>query len=137
MNGTLTDHYHPTKGVVNLSQGVYGNNSIAAVAIAAHEVGHVLQNKKGYFAYKLRAFLVPITNVGSYLAMPLVLVGLLLDLFVLSAQNSNLGCTLALVGVGLYGLSTLFTLVTLPVELDASRRAKKMLVKENILHQII
>ena len=133
VSGTLTDHYHPTKGVVNLSEGVYGNNSVAAVAIAAHEVGHVLQNKKGYFAYKLRAFLVPITNFGSYLAMPLVILGLVLDLFVIGTQNSSLGFTLAIVGVCLYGLSALFALVTLPVEFNASARAKKQLQKEGIL----
>ncbi len=133
VHGRLTDHYKPNKQIVNLSESVYGNDSIAAVAVAAHEVGHVMQKKKGYLPYKLRNWLVPITNIGSRLAVPLVLVGLILDLFVGAMQNSNVGYYLAMVGVILYGLSTLFALVTLPVEFNASRRAKKMLVEEGVL----
>lgn len=133
VRGSLTDHYHPTKKIVNLSESVYGDDSIASVAVAAHEIGHVMQKKKGYFFYKLRTLLVPITNFGSRLAMPLVLVGLILDISVGFAQNATAGFYLAMVGVALYGLSTLFSLVTLPVEFNASRRAKKMLVAEGIL----
>lgn len=133
VKGFLSDHYHPKKKVVNLSETVYGNDSIAAVAVAAHEVGHVLQKKTGYLPYKIRNVLVPITNFGSRLALPLVLIGLLLDIFVLETQNSNFGYYMAMVGVALYGISTLFALATLPVEFDASRRAKKLLVKEGIL----
>ncbi len=133
VRGTLTDHYHPTKKIVNLSESVYGDDSVASVAVAAHEIGHVMQKKKGYFLYKVRTWLVPITNIGSRLALPLVLVGLILDLFVGLGQNSDAGFYLAMVGVALYGLSTLFALVTLPVELDASRRAKKMLLAEGII----
>lgn len=135
VRGKLTDHYHPTKKIVNLSESTYGDNSIASVAVAAHEVGHVMQKKKGYFPYKIRSILVPITNFGSRLALPLVLVGLLLDLFVGYSQNSDVGFYLALVGVGLYGLSTLFAFVTLPVELNASKRAKEMLLEEGILQE--
>ena len=133
VRGHLSDHYHPTKKIVNLSESVYGSNSVAAVAVAAHEVGHVLQKKSGYLPYKIRQILVPITNFGSRLALPLVLVGLVLDVFVAATQNSDVGYYMAIVGVALYGLSTLFALVTLPVEFDASRRAKKMLVAEGIL----
>lgn len=133
VKGVLTDHYHPTKKIVNLSEGVYGNDSIASVAVAAHEIGHVVQKKRGYLPYKLRTLLVPITNVGSRLAVPLVLLGLILDLFVGLNQNSNIGYYTALIGVALYGLSTVFALVTLPVEYDASRRAKKMLLETGIL----
>lgn len=133
VKGTLSDHYHPTKKIVNLSESVYGNDSIAAVAVAAHEIGHVMQKKKGYLPYKLRTALVPLTNFGSRLALPLVLLGLILDVFVGLGQNSNFGFYTALVGVALYGLSTVFALVTLPVEFNASKRAKKMLVKEGIL----
>lgn len=135
VHGTLTDHYHPTKKVVNLSDSVYGDTSIAAVAVAAHEIGHVMQKKKGYLFYQVRTALVPIANIGSRLALPLVLVGLVLDVFVGLNQNSNMGFTLALLGVALYGASTLFTFVTLPVELNASRRAKKMLLESGILQQ--
>jgi Zn-dependent membrane protease YugP len=133
VGGHLSDHYHPTKKIVNLSEGVYGNDSVAAVAVAAHEIGHVMQKQKGYFPYRLRSFLVPVCNIGSRLALPLVLIGLLIDVLVYSGQGSNLGYGLAMFGVVLYGLSTLFMLVTLPVEFDASRRAKKMLVEEGIL----
>lgn len=133
VRGHLSDHYHPTKKIVNLSEGVYGDDSVAAVAVAAHEIGHVMQNKKGYFFYRIRTALVPITNFGSRLAMPLVLVGFLLDLSVGMTDNYTLGYTLAMIGVALYGLSALFALVTLPVELDASRRAKRMLLEEGII----
>lgn len=133
VRGSLTDHYHPKKGVVNLSESVYGSDSIAAVAVAAHEVGHVVQRERGYAPYKLRTVLVGITNIGSRLALPLVLVGLIVDLFVISTQNSDIGFYIALAGVALYGLATVFALVTLPVEYNASARAKKMLVQQGIL----
>ena len=92
-----------------------------------------MQNKKGYPLYKLRRVLVPITNIGTALAVPLVIIGLVLDLAVASTQNSNMGWYLALAGVALYGLSTVFALVTLPVELNASKRAKAMLIQEGII----
>ena len=133
VRGQLSDHYHPTKKIVNLSDGVYGSDSVAAVAVAAHEIGHVVQHKKGYFFYKIRTALVPITNFGSKLALPLVLVGFLLDFSVGMTDSYTLGYTLAMVGVALYGLSALFAFVTLPVELDASRRAKQMLLAEGII----
>ena len=133
VKGTLTDHYHPTKAQVNLSDVVYANTSIAAVAVAAHEIGHVMQKKSGYAPYKLRSVLVPITNIGSRLALPLVLIGLILDIAVGFTQEQTLGYTLALAGVAMYGLSTVFALATLPVEYDASRRAKKMLVEQGII----
>ena len=134
--GVLSDHYHPTKKQVNLSEGVYGGDSVAAVAVAAHEIGHVMQRKKGYLPYKLRSVLVPITNIGSRLAFPLVFVGIVMELFLVGAVDSayaNWGYYLAIAGVALYGTSTLFALVTLPVELDASRRAKAMLLETGII----
>ena len=133
VSGHLTDHYHPTKKEVNLSDSTYGDVSIASVAVAAHEIGHVMQKKKGYIPYKIRTALVPITNIGSRLALPLVLLGVIMDLYVGANSNSNVGYYTALVGVVMYGLSTLFMLATLPVEFNASRRAKKMLVEEGIL----
>ena len=135
VKGTLTDHYHPTKALVNLSESVYGDASIASVAVAAHEIGHVMQKKKGYIPYVIRTVLVPITNIGSRLALPLVLVGLVLDIFVTATQNTDVGYYLAIAGVALYGLSTVFALVTLPVEYNASRRAKKMLLEQGILQE--
>ena len=133
VQGNLSDHYHPTKGVVNLSESTYDSASVAAVAVAAHEIGHVMQKKTGSLFYRFRTALVPVTNIGSMLAMPLVLVGLLLDLYVQAARNTDMGFYVAMFGVVLYGFSFLFTLVTLPVELDASRRAGTMLVQAGIL----
>ena len=133
VSGELTDHYHPTKAVVNLSDSTYSSSSVAAVAVAAHEIGHVMQNKDGYAFYKLRTAIVPVANVGSFLAMPLVMIGLILDLFVASTSSSDLGFYVAMIGVILYGMSFLFTVVTYPVELNASRRAKQMLVAQGIL----
>ncbi len=132
VQGSLTDHYHPTKKTVNLSDSTYGSASVGAVAVAAHEIGHVVQRKRGYFPYRIRTALVPVVNIGSRLALPLVLVGMLLDLFSLT-PNASVGFTVAIVGVCLYGAATLFQLVTLPVEYNASRRAKKMLREEGIL----
>lgn len=132
VSGFLTDHYHPTKSIVNLSEGVYRGNSIAAVAVAAHEMGHVMQKQDGYGLYKLRTALVPVVNIGTKLSMPLVFIGLLLDLYARTA-NPDLGFNVAMIGVILYGGSLLFALVTLPVELDASKRAAQMLTDNGIL----
>ncbi len=134
VGGTLSDHYHPKKRIVNLSSGTYSSSSVAAVSVAAHEIGHVMQKKDGYFFYKVRTALVPIVNIGSLLSMPLVLIGVLIDMLSMSV-NENAGFYIAMVGVILYGGALLFSLVTLPVELDASRRAKKMLLEEGILRE--
>lgn len=134
VEGKLTDHYNPGKSVVNLSMSTYGSASVAAVAVAAHEVGHVMQKHTGYVPYKIRNVLVPVANIGSRLALPLVIVGLLLDLF-WEAAPYPYGQWAVYLGIALYGLSTLFMLVTLPVEFNASHRAKKMLVEEGILTQ--
>ncbi|MGN1061057.1 MAG: zinc metallopeptidase [Candidatus Coproplasma sp.] len=134
ISGKLSDHYDPKKGVVNLSETTYGNASVASVAVAAHEMGHVMQKQRGYVFFNIRTALVPVVNFGARLALPLVLIGLLIDIFA-STANANVGFYIALVGVILYGGSFLFTLITLPVELNASKRAKKMLVAEGILGQ--
>ena len=126
VRGHLTDHYHPTKRVVNLSESTYQNSSVAAVAVAAHEIGHVMQKKEGFAFYKVRTALVPVVNFGSFLAMPLVLVGLFMDYLVVSLPE-NAGFYVAMVGVALYGGSLLFALVTLPVEFNASNRAMRAL----------
>jgi len=132
VNGKLADHYHPTKQIINLSESTYNNNSIAAVAVAAHEMGHVMQKKQGYLFFKIRTALVPVVNFGSRLAMPLVFIGLLIDLLAATAP-ANVGFYIAMVGVILYGSSFLFALITLPVELNASRRAKQMLVTQGVI----
>lgn len=133
-SGRLSDHYNPAKNRVNLSESTYGSASVAAVAVAAHEIGHVMQKKRGYVPYKIRNVLVPIANIGSRLALPLIILGIMLDVFYFAA-NVNIGQILMYVGIGLYGSSVLFMLVTLPVEFNASRRAKKMLAEDGILTQ--
>lgn len=129
--GTLSDHYHPVKKVVNLSDATYGSTSVAAVAVAAHEIGHVMQNKTGYLFYRIRTLIVPVVNIGSRLAMPLVLIGFLLEAYLTYSEGT--GFQVAMFGVLLYGLSFLFTLVTLPVELNASRRAGQMLQQAGVV----
>ena len=124
VKGTLTDHFDPKRQIVNLSDSTYGNDSVAAVAVAAHEIGHVMQKEKGYVPYKIRSALVPVVNIGARMAVPLVLVGLLLDLLL---NFSSVGFYAAIAGIILYGLSTLFHLVTLPVEYNASARAVEWL----------
>ena len=132
VSGTLSDHYDPKRGIVNLSASTYDGNSVAAVSVAAHEMGHVLQRENGYLFYKIRTALVPIVNFGSRLSFPLVLIGLLLNLYV-TVSDPDLGYKVAMIGVILYGGSMVFALVTLPVELNASRRAKKLLLSDGIL----
>lgn len=133
VGGQLTDHYHPTKKLVNLSESTYGSASVAAVAVAAHEIGHVVQNRKGYLPYRVRTAIVPVVNLGSRLAFPLVLIGILMDTGVAVSGGGNMGYSIAMTGVWLYGFSVVFALVTLPVEYNASRRAKQMLLEQGIL----
>ncbi len=134
VGGELSDHYHPSKAIVNLSESTYSSSSVAAVAVAAHEMGHVMQKKDGAFLYRVRTALVPVVNFGTNLAMPLVFIGLMIDILA-EASSEPTGFYLAMIGVLLYGTALLFSLVTLPVELDASRRAKQMLLSEGILRE--
>ena len=116
VSGDLTDHYNPTDNTIYLSDSVYGSNSAAAIGVAAHEAGHAVQHATGYTPIKVRSAIIPITNIGSNLAMPLIILGIVLSF-----------PTLAYIGVAAFGLSTLFQLVTLPVEFDASGRALRAL----------
>lgn len=115
--GELTDHYDPRKRALFLSEGVYGTPSIAAMGIAAHEVGHAIQHAQAYAPLQVRTAIVPAVNIGSTLGIFVLIAGLVLQF-----------TTLAWVGVALFALATIFALVTLPVEFDASRRAKEALV---------
>ncbi|MBS5481484.1 MAG: zinc metallopeptidase [Acutalibacteraceae bacterium] len=117
VGGNLTDHYDPRTNVIRLSDPVYGVNSVAAVGVAAHETGHALQYAKGYAPIRLRAAILPVTQIGSTLSPYLVLLGLLFE-------TMNF---LAWAGIFLFGLSVLFQLITLPVEFNASARALKAL----------
>ena len=116
VSGNLTDHYDPQKQVIALSDSVYGSTSVAAIGVAAHEAGHAVQHAEEYLPIRIRTAIVPITNFGSRLSMPLVLIGLLLGIY-----------PLAYAGILLFGTVALFQLVTLPTEFDASRRALKTL----------
>ncbi|MDB9518874.1 zinc metallopeptidase [Roseofilum reptotaenium CS-1145] len=125
--GELTDHYDPNAKAVRLSQGIYNSSSLAAAAVAAHECGHVLQDKKGYSFMNLRANLVPVANLGSQFGPMLVILGLFL---------SSLGTISSLVinlGIGLFVGAIAFHVVTLPVEFDASSRALKLIDNLGIL----
>lgn len=117
VNGNLTDHYDPRTNVIRLSDSVYGNTSTAAIGVACHEAGHAVQYAQSYAPIKFRAAIIPITNIGSKLAMPLILIGLLFAVF------ENLSYTFVYLGIVCFGLSLVFQLVTLPVEFNASRRA--------------
>ena len=123
ISGNLTDHFDPSTNVVRLSDTVYGSRSVASIGVAAHEVGHAIQYAVGYVPIRVRAVIIPITNFGSKLSMPLILLGFLFQW----QPIVNLG-------IILFSLMTMFQLVTLPVELNASRRALKTLEGDSILY---
>ena len=116
VNGFLSDNYDPSQKVLRLSPDVYSSNSLSAAGVAAHEVGHALQDQEGYFPLRLRAAMVPAVNIGSMLGWVFIIVGLLINF-----------TGLAWLGVFFFGLGALFALATLPVELNASARANPKL----------
>ena len=128
ISGNLTDHYDPRTNVIRLSDSVYGSTSTAAIGVAAHEAGHAIQYAVHYVPIKLRAAIIPATRIGSMLAIPLILIGLL---FV----SGELGVQLAYAGIACFGLSTVFQLVTLPTEFNASRRALAALESGHLLDE--
>ena len=123
--GELTDHYDPARGVVNLSDATYNSTSVAAIGVAAHECGHVMQHEQGYLPLRIRTALVPVANIGSNIGIWIVMIGVILGM------NS----TLAMIGVYLFSFGVLFQIVTLPVEFNASRRALAMLQDYGMLGQ--
>lgn len=127
VSGQLTDHYNPANGTVNLSDVVFSVNSVASAAVAAHECGHALQHAKGYVPLKLRSALVPVVSFASNWITWILLAGILL----IETFPIILG-----IGIGLFALTTLFSLVTFPVEVDASRRAIAWLESSGITHGI-
>ena len=122
IGGKLTDNYDPRTNIVHLSQEVYGSSSIAAIGVAAHECGHAVQHAEEYGPLKLRSAIIPITNIGSSLSIPLFLIGLLFNFSIL--MN---------IGILLFGLVALFQLITLPVEFNASRRALSTIGERELL----
>jgi len=122
IGGQLTDHYDPRDKTLRLSEGVYGGASVAALAVAAHELGHALQDHEGYAPLKLRSALVPAVNIGSYLGWILLMVGFLLR-----------SPELAWLGVLVFSGGAIFALATLPVEFNASARAKRLLIESGLI----
>lgn len=129
VSGNLTDHYDPRANVIRLSDNVYDSTSTAAIGVACHEAGHAVQYARDYAPIKLRAAIVPITNFGSKLAMPLILLGLVLSFL------GSFSYTLVYVGIACFGLSVVFQLVTLPVEFNASHRALQAIEQGGLLTQ--
>lgn len=129
ISGNLTDHFDPKTNVIRLSDSVYDSTSTAAIGVACHEAGHAVQYATNYAPIKLRAAIIPITNFGSKLAMPLILLGIVLSFL------GNLSYALVYLGIACFGLSLVFQLVTLPVEFNASRRAIRAIDDNAILTQ--
>ncbi len=127
VNGFLSDHYDPAKKVLRLSRDIYRGNSIASAGVAAHEAGHALQDQSGYMALRVRSFMVPSVQIGSWLGPIIFFIGLLLA--------SPLGTNLAWAGLVLFAATALFSVVTLPVEIDASNRAKAWLANSGVIYQ--
>lgn len=127
--GRLTDHYNPKDKTVNLSEAVYAQRNAAAAAVAAHECGHAVQHTQAYSWLQMRSQMVPIVQVASGLSQWVIMGGLILS------ATSALGSSLMLMGIMLYGIVTAFTLVTLPVEYDASNRAIKWMEAKHIVNQ--
>ena len=125
VSGNLTDHYDPKNKVLRLSDATYGSDSIAAIGVAAHECGHAIQHQKNYVPLTLRTAIVPVANIGSTLAWPLILIGLFF--------NRSTGAMLINLGILCFSFAVLFQLVTLPVEFNASRRALHILGEQGIL----
>jgi Zn-dependent membrane protease YugP len=127
--GFLSDHYNPLNKTLNLSPDVFRGRSAASAGVAAHEVGHAIQHAQNYFPMWLRSAIVPAANIGSNLGPWVIIAGIMLG----AAQGAGLGQSVAIVGVLLFAAATLFTLVTVPVEFDASSRAKKVLLHLGIV----
>ena len=125
ISGNLTDHYDPRNKILSLSDSVYGSTSVAAVGVAAHECGHAIQHQKNYAPLTIRGAIVPVANIGSTLAWPLILIGLFI--------SSRSGQALITAGIICFSLAVLFQIVTLPVEFNASRRAVRILGETGIL----
>ncbi len=124
INGNLTDHYDPRSKTLKLSDTVYGQSSVAAIGVAAHECGHAIQHNDGYIPLRLRSAIVPVANIGATISWPLILIGLFL----------GYSQTLINIGIILFSCAVLFQIVTLPVELNASARAVRILDETGILY---
>jgi hypothetical protein len=126
VRGNLSDHYDPSKNILRLSQGVYASPSVAAAGVAAHECGHAMQDKEKYGPLRLRSIMVPSVQIGSWLGPIIFIIGLLL--------NTQTGYDVAVFGLLLFSATALFSLVTLPVEFNASKRAKAWLADSGVIY---
>ncbi len=131
--GYLTDHYDPKNEKIALSDEVYNSTSLSAIGVACHEVGHAIQDNEGYWPSKFRKILVPFINFSSTFLWPLVIIGLLFNIF--GSANGLVGTIFISAGLIFFGLSMLFSLITLPTEYDASNRALKILEEDNYLNE--
>lgn len=129
ISGNLTDHYDPMTNVIRLSDSVYSSTSTAAIGVACHEAGHAVQYAQKYFPIQVRTVIIPITNFGSKLALPLILAGVLFSAF------ADFSYTLVYIGIMCFALSLVFQLVTLPVEFNASRRAMTAIREAGLLNE--
>ena len=127
VSGNLTDHYDPKTNVIRLSDSVYSDTSTAAIGVACHEAGHAVQYAESYAPIKIRAAIIPLTNFGSRIAMPLILAGILMTFL------GSFSDTLVYLGIGAFAMSLVFQIVTLPVEFNASRRAMAAIENSNLL----
>ncbi len=128
VSGRLSDHYDPRDKTLRLSEPVYNARSISAIGVACHEAGHALQHATGYKYLQMRSSLVPVTNISSKMSMPVLMVGMLL-----MSAAPTLGMPVIIAGCLLFGVAVLFSVITLPVEWDASARAKTAMVNANIV----
>lgn len=125
--GKLSDHFDPRSNVIRLSESVYNNTSVASVGVAAHEAGHAVQHAEGYLPNKIRTAILPAANIGSKLSWILIILGIIF--------TAKIGYVLLYIGIILFSASVLFTIATLPVEFDASRRALKCIRETNLLQE--
>lgn len=126
VSGSMTDHFDPRTNVIRLSDTVYNSNSVAAVGVACHEAGHAVQHAEGYLPNKIRVIILPMAKIGSQLSWILILLGLVF--------TAKVGFVLLYIGIVLFSLSVLFTIATLPVEFNASKRALECIRESDLLY---
>ena len=126
VSGSMTDHFDPRTNVIRLSDTVYNSNSVAAVGVACHEAGHAVQHAEGYLPNKIRSIILPMAKIGSQLSWILILLGLVF--------TAKVGFVLLYIGIVLFSLSVLFTIATLPVEFNASKRALECIRESDLLY---
>ncbi len=128
IKGSLTDHYDPRDKTLNLSEPVYDSTSVAAIGVAAHEAGHAVQDSENYIPLKIRGAIVPVVNIGTRLAVPVAILGIIIEWLARTPTMEHVGTYVLAAGILMYSLTAIFALITLPVEINASRRAVNALI---------